>query len=1126
VTVGWFPRPTNLPAPDVRRLVVEASAGTGKTFFLEHRVADLILAGATIDQILLVTFTEKATAELRSRIRDLLARLHSAGARPADAAGPGWVIDDAARAALGAALAAFDRAAIHTIHGFCQRLLIEDAFAGKRLLEQTQIADEVAFDDAYLSALREVFAVAPGPRALLRHALQVGRSVDGLRALLLKCYRTGAAITPPFDRAAVVAAARATRAALEAFRDHPATELGGLGSAVALVSRISNGQTRGAIVRHITALDNALRPIDLDDPVAILGACAPIRGDFGYLRDKLRTNPGAAAIHPFLDVCLHLAEVAPSLDAACAHEFLPEITARLAARKQRRGQFDYQDMLGLVAAILAGPRGEELAGRLRKRHPWAMIDEFQDTDPVQWTIFQRIWLHDDARGLAIVGDPKQAIYSFRGADVATYLAARDQLVAAGALRLDLTENYRSSARVVDAVNGLLAGDGDDGFFTGAIGYPAPVRAAAGVEVRAARGDGGPAIRVFEIADKLPPGELRARLYARIGDELERLLRGDGRLELTRTRADGTVSARPIGARDVFVLTRSNAEAGDVADELRARGLPCALFRADYLFKTDEAKAVADVLDAIAAPRDRSKLLTAWTTPFFGVPLARLRELGDLPDTHPLVAPLHEWRALALGRDYGAMFARILDDSRVAERALVAGQGARMLANLHHVFELCAAEVARTRPELHDLVRTLRGWIADGETDRPDESDVQRIEEDGDAIQIMTAHRAKGLEAAVVFVVGGGDGQPRNDKVRLCVDLDGQRVAHVGDTTEAAKGRIEAFAREENQRLCYVAMTRAKVRLYLWLGPPMQHGAYLAIDRALRRTRDRGAALGIAYERLDADEHRPPTPTVDDLLGLGALTAPWPEPAAPAPLPPARVGFAVTSFTQLARAGAATDDVRSVRGDPEAPLVEIPPTELPPGAATGVFLHELLEHLDFAQADTDLATWAALPTVSATFAASARRHGITAPEHVAHARRMIHDTLTRPIAAGALALPPLCQARRIAREVEFAFPLPGGGGFVTGFIDLLVAWDDRIWVIDYKSNVLADMGLAAAEATVDDHYALQLRLYALAAHRMVGAGALGGVLFWFLRPQLVVARTPTAAELGAWTRELAALEVRP
>ena len=169
-----WPRPRDLPPADVRLCVVEASAGTGKTFFLEHRVADLILAGASIDQLLVVTFTEKATAELRQRLRGLLERMATA---PAEApsgpdAGPSWRLDDEARARLRQAVSQFDRAAVHTIHAFCQRLLVEDAFTGKRLFEQTQIPDQAAFEDAFLHELRTRFTVEPDHRALLAEALR------------------------------------------------------------------------------------------------------------------------------------------------------------------------------------------------------------------------------------------------------------------------------------------------------------------------------------------------------------------------------------------------------------------------------------------------------------------------------------------------------------------------------------------------------------------------------------------------------------------------------------------------------------------------------------------------------------------------------------------------------------------------------------------------------------------------------------------------------------------------------------------------------------------------------------------------------------------------------------------
>jgi exodeoxyribonuclease V beta subunit len=190
-------RPSSLPSPADRFVVVEASAGTGKTYFLEHRVVDLILAGAELGQLLLVTFTEKAVAELRMRIRDLLDRLSRVEVDvPGDSV---WEIDDAAKRRLRAAVTAFDHAPIFTIHGFCHRILVEDAFAARRLFEQTQVADEVAFDAAFGVLLREQFARVPADRDLLSAFLQTNRTIEHLRDLLLKCARADAPLRRQLD---------------------------------------------------------------------------------------------------------------------------------------------------------------------------------------------------------------------------------------------------------------------------------------------------------------------------------------------------------------------------------------------------------------------------------------------------------------------------------------------------------------------------------------------------------------------------------------------------------------------------------------------------------------------------------------------------------------------------------------------------------------------------------------------------------------------------------------------------------------------------------------------------------------------------------------------------------------
>ncbi len=1117
---GWAPRPASLPSADARLLVVEASAGTGKTFFLEHRVVDLVLAGARIDEILLVTFTEKATAELRLRIRDLLGALASApDGRSAEPGGPGWIIDDAARERLEAARHGFDRAAIYTIHGFCQRVLVEDAFAGRRLFEQEQVADDVAFADAFRLALRE--ALATRHRALLKAYLSTGKTVASLHALLLRCARTGAEIGPIHDPARVLSAVADLRAALAPLGRGDELEP----RVTALTPKLNAGTRRAMITRLVDLVPALAATPDEHGALVALALANRSKQDFGYLPSVIGKT-GSDAVAPVLHAAAAWLAASSSLEAACAIAFLPEIEQRLRDRKAQRGQFDYQDMLRLVWDVLDGDRGGELAARLRRRHPWAMIDEFQDTDLLQWNIFRRVWMDDDGGrgGLTIVGDPKQAIYSFRGADVHTYVRARKEMRERGASEVRLDENHRSSAPMIAALDQIFAEIPGAPFFTGTDITYQPVRASGRVSAAGAESGRAPApVHVFRLVQGDGAGDWKDALITRVAAEIDGLLRDLAR-RLTMTTSRGSA---PVRARDIFVLTRTNADAKDAAEALRARGIPCAHRQAEHLFQTPEAADVADLLDAIAAPRDRGRRLRAWMTAFFAVPLAELGELGDVPDSHPLVAMLYDWRELALRRDYERLFARILDDSRLAERALVTGLGARTVGNVLHVFEILQAEVARSRGEIHEVVAQLRRWIALGKLDRPDDSDVQRLDHDGDAVHVMTTHRAKGLEAAVVFVVGGAGSVP-NERVRLYHDGD-RRIAYVGDPDGDAQAAITTEQREENQRLCYVALTRAKVRLYLWHGAGMRSGgSYQPVYDALGRLLELGGA-GVEVSDVEIGAAPRAAATLEDLAGLG--DGAWPVAIPPRALGSEQIGFEVTSYTRLAQA--TPDDFRADTDVP-APIAAVSVSELPPGATTGLFLHQILEHVDFASArDTTFETWSVDPRVEAVVAEAARDHGLADAAHLAHARDIVWKTLTREVVLGGETMPPLCQAARIAREVEFAFPLPGGRGFAKGFIDLLVAWDERVWVVDYKSNVLGELGLAAAAAEVERSYRWQTRLYAIAAQRMLGArdegelaARFGGLAFWFVRPQLIVAQRPTWAELERWHETLPELPPQP
>src|SRR5205823_13881343 len=262
--------------------------------------------------------------------------------------------------------------------------------------------------------------------------------------------------------------------------------------------------------------------------------------------------------------------------------------------KAERGQLDYDDMLSLVDRALRDERGAELAARLRARTPWVMIDEFQDTDPTQWQIFRSVWLHDETHGLVIVGDPKQAIYGFRGADVATYLAARDELLRLGATRVTLDVNRRSTAQLVDSVNAILGGTVAMPLLQGAIEYDTPVRACGEITCD------GAAVTVMRLGPDGSKDAQRLALRDAIAGEIEAL-----RDAPPRWRGRSGEPAFALG--QIMVLTRSNAEAIEITGALRARGLPCALVEPDKLFDTREAAELAAVPAAIVGPPDRSAL---------------------------------------------------------------------------------------------------------------------------------------------------------------------------------------------------------------------------------------------------------------------------------------------------------------------------------------------------------------------------------------------------------------------------------------------------------------------------------------------------------------------------------------
>ncbi len=377
-----YPKPDTLAAlRHDNHAVIEASAGTGKTFLIEHLVVDLLLnTGVTIDQILVVTFTEKATAELKTRIRAILSRLLVAERGMAPETTPHWRLDADARAKLEQALYAFGAASILTIHGFCHRVLTEHAFQHQRLFTQSRVSPEATFDKAFIDGLRRQWARDPDLEPWLRQWLK-RQTTEDLRQLLYRCNAMGVPLRPIYDPAGLWQQVQQLQAYVG--QDE------GLQVMLAEVESVRmHAQTKKAVVRRIAELVDTIGRCDSEAALpALLDEID--RDGLEFVLDRLDADAFGqdGPIYRFLQQLRSFRPMCLPFTAALAQRFLPLIQDVLRQEKQRQGWFDFDDMLSLVWAGLEGPQGDMLCETLRARYRYALIDEFQDTDAVQWHIF-------------------------------------------------------------------------------------------------------------------------------------------------------------------------------------------------------------------------------------------------------------------------------------------------------------------------------------------------------------------------------------------------------------------------------------------------------------------------------------------------------------------------------------------------------------------------------------------------------------------------------------------------------------------------------------------------------------------------------------------------------------------
>jgi exodeoxyribonuclease V beta subunit len=1044
-----------LPAP-CSTTVLEASAGTGKTFALAGLVTRYIAEGeATLDQMLLITFSRSATQELRDRVRrqivDALAALDGLSA-----AGDNQVVAhlldcddderDRRRVRLRDALATFDAATIATTHQFCQMVLRSlgvagDSDTGVTLVESLDELVTELVDDLYL---RHFGQERGDPPLSYPDALKLAREVV----------------------------------------KHPATEL---------------------------------RPQDAD----------------------------------------------PDSRAALCVSFAKDVLGELESRKRKRGILGYDDLLTRLQDALA-TEGSPAQMRMHRRWPIVMVDEFQDTDPVQWQVIRRAF--SDRSTLVLIGDPKQAIYAFRGGDIVTYLSAAKT----AGVQKTLATNWRSDGDLVERLQVILGG--------AALGSPDIVVNPVDAHHTGSRLSGAPSDAPFRLR------VVRRETLRRSGtnpiyiSDLRTHIPADMAADIGNLLASGaTFAGRKVVAGDVAVIVERHMDARACFTALCAAGIPAVYTGDSDIYASAAAEDWLTLLEAFDQPHRSGMVRAAAATMFFGETAESLIAGGDVL-TDRVAETLREWAGHARERGVAAIF-EAAQLRGMGKRVLSWQGGERHMTDLAHMTQLLQEAAHRE----HFSLPALRDWLRAQRDEGAATERFRRLDNDAAAVAVMTVFGAKGLQFPVVYLpfefnknVWEADLPVFHEGEQRCIYVGGDDGPGFRDIARRAKQEDAS----DDSRLTYVAMTRAQSQVVAWWAPSKDEPNG-GLSRLLRGRRPGEAQVPdrVAPEKVsdaDAMARFREWEAAGGLVVEESVVAPVP----PLPAPEVRTDLAArhwhrsidaewrrTSYSGLIRAAESTpvsSEPEVVEKDDEAaeiPLttspvgadVPSPMADLPMGAKFGTLVHAVLETADPFAAD-----------LAAELEAQIREHAVwwpvdVAPDVLAAAMVPMHDTPLGPL-AGEMTLRQIGLRDRL-REMDFEFPLAGGDlraaapqirlsdvgdllrthlpaddpmapyadrltgaalgsqplkGYLSGSVDAVLRIGERYVVVDYKTNWLGDPSqpLTAAdyaqprlaEAMLHSDYPLQALLYSVVLHRFLRwrlpgyqpSVHLGGVMYLFLR----------------------------
>lgn len=1159
-----MPSNTNpMQAPLEGLQLIEASAGTGKTYTISGLFLRLLLEKKLrVQDVLVVTFTKAATEELRDRIRKRL--VDALVVFTAAVTGQNVETSDdlllqlleqsddklADLDLLRIAVFSFDQVPLLTIHAFSQRVLQDHAFGAAVPFECELIEDESELfqqvvDDYWRKLIPEL------PRQVLVSLVAAG-GVSSLSAGLRSWADKPVLTIPVLPRPGGDGEAQ-WQAALAEFS---------VGWAAADDAReyllrstdLNRNKLRATIVERI---------IKQYDKFVVGGSLPKDANRFGtefiLAPDKVKKGKEVRRF-PLYDVVDRVLEAHEKyqhwLDTwqrALQLELLQTLRTELPARKQQQRLRGYSDFLSDLNVALEGDSADHLIDSVRSKFSAALIDEFQDTDELQFNNFYRLFVGEDfAMPVFMVGDPKQAIYSFRGADIYAYLHARNKAENS----YNLATNWRSTPPLIDAVNTLFVRRPSPFVIDDIQYFPVAAADKHREQLRLPTALGSAAMTLMRLPDN--EGRKARSASHSIAESLRHCADSIAEILLAAEQGDAVLintdgKERSISGSDIAVIVRSNSQGATVQRLLQNHGVSAIRTDQASVWTSDESDSVLRLLLAINDPRP-PVIRAMLATPLFGFTVATLNALKtDELAWDAWLLQLRKWRGLWREHGLARCWQQIAEEHRISERLLQQSGGSRMLTNTNHVMELLAAESQR---QSWDSTATLQWFHLRISEDGGGDASLLRLDSDDDLVRIVTVHKSKGLEYPLVFCPAAFAAVHEPKGLISWHGDDGK--AELGFAATASDEVLSRWQKEqlaEDMRLLYVALTRAAHRCWLYCGAfdtlPQKnalawllHGEDDAIGDMSSIVGDSNPeSIAVIDVKLEADDEE-----------AEAVLAFEPEDDAVTELLQARIAernirqsWRLTSFTGIGYAlqaqsndeltsyvTAATDYDQKNLGGTEPLIVEpVGAHAFPRGARAGTCLHWMFENMNFAAADdahlADLAE------------RGLQRYGYS-EDWQENAVTILRQTIATPLSTTGASLSDLKRGEWLP-EMEFHYPLKslsgdkllkllvdeGFGentaiserlrnrgfapidGFMKGFIDLIFEADGRYYLADYKSNWLgADASAydqpSMTHAIAEADYYLQYLIYSLALHRYLKTRIadydyerhFGGCLYLFIR----------------------------